>query len=157
MKKLVIIAIGGNSLIRDSHHMSVYDQYRAAGHTSHHIAGIVEAGYRVVITHGNGPQVGNILLRSEIAKDNELRRRGMERSVAALVTQVVVDGSDEGFANPTKPIGPFYSEATAKEHQENEGWNMVEDAGRGWNPHHEWERGTLQRGGSHLRSGARFV
>ena len=159
MDRLVIIAIGGNSLIRDSHHMSVYDQYRAAGHTSRHIAGVVEEGYRVVITHGNGPQVGFILLRSEIAKDvlhqvpldtcgadtqgaigyqisqnldNELYRRGLDRQVAAIVTQVVVDGDDPGFANPTKPIGPFYSEAVAKEHQEKQGWIMAEDAGRGW-------------------------
>jgi carbamate kinase len=159
MERLVIIAIGGNSLIRDSHHMSVYDQYRAAGHTSRHIAGVVEEGYRVAITHGNGPQVGFILLRSEMAKevlhqvpldtcgadtqgaigyqisqtlDNEMRRRGLERQVAAIVTQVVVDGDDPGFAEPTKPIGPFYSETIAREHQEQEGWIMTEDAGRGW-------------------------
>ena len=139
--------------------MSVYDQYRAAGLTSRHIAGIVAEGYRVVITHGNGPQVGFILLRSEMAKevlhqvpldtcgadtqgaigyqlsqtlDNELRRRGLSKSVAAVVTQVVVDGTDPGFENPSKPIGPFYSEATAKDHNEEYGWAMVEDAGRGW-------------------------
>lgn len=159
MERLVIIAIGGNSLIRDSHHMSVYDQYRAAGHTSRHIAGIVEGGYRVVITHGNGPQVGFILLRSEMAKevlhqvpldtcgadtqgaigyqisqnlDNELRRRGVDQSVAAMVTQVVVDRDDPGFGDPSKPIGPFYSEETAREHQDKQGWIMKEDAGRGW-------------------------
>ena len=138
--------------------MTVYDQYRAAGETSQHIAGIVEEGYRVVITHGNGPQVGFILLRSELAKevlhqvpldtcgadtqgaigyqisqtlDNELRRRGLSKNVAAIVTQVVVDGDDSGFSKPSKPIGPFYSETTAKEHQDNEGWVMVEDSGRG--------------------------
>jgi carbamate kinase len=139
--------------------MSVYDQYKAAGQTSQHIAGIVEEGYRVVITHGNGPQVGFILLRSEIAKEvlhqvpldtcgadtqgalgyqisqtlgNELRRRGLSKSVAAMVTQVVVDGEDSGFSKPSKPIGPFYSETSAKERQDNEGWVMVEDSGRGW-------------------------
>lgn len=159
MEKLVIIAIGGNSLIKDAQHMTVYDQYRAAGETSDHIAAIVRRGYRVVITHGNGPQVGFILLRSEMAKeilhqvpldtcgadtqgaigyqiaqnlDNELRRDGIERTVVAVVTQVVVDREDPRLAHPSKPIGPFYSEATAKEHQENEGWIMVEDAGRGW-------------------------
>jgi len=159
MEKLVIIAIGGNSLIQDAGHMTVYDQYRAAGETSQHIAGIVEEGYRVVITHGNGPQVGFILLRSELAKevlhqvpldtcgadtqgaigyqisqtlDNELRRRGLAKSVVAIVTQVVVDGEDSGFSRPSKPIGPFYSEKTAQEHQDNEGWAMAEDSGRGW-------------------------
>ena len=159
MEKLVVIAIGGNSLIKDAEHSTVFDQYRACGETSDHIADIVAEGYRVVITHGNGPQVGFILLRSELAKevlhqvpldscgadtqgaigyqisqtlDNELRRRGIEKSVAAIVTQTVVDASDPGFQNPSKPIGPFYSEATAKEHQDSEGWAMVEDAGRGW-------------------------
>lgn len=159
MEKLVIIAIGGNSLIKDPAHMTVFDQYRAAGETSDHIARIVHQGYRVVITHGNGPQVGFILLRSEMAKEvlhqvpldtcgadtqgaigyqiaqnlhNELRRDKIERTVVAVVTQVVVDAADPRFAHPSKPIGPFYSEATAKAHQEKEGWNMVEDSGRGW-------------------------
>jgi carbamate kinase len=159
MEKLVVIAVGGNSLIKDAEHSSVFDQYRACGETSDHIADIVAEGYRVVITHGNGPQVGFILLRSELAKEvlhqvpldscgadtqgaigyqisqtlaNELLRRGIEKSVAAIVTQTVVDANDPGFENPSKPIGPFYSEATAREHQDNEGWAMVEDAGRGW-------------------------
>jgi carbamate kinase len=159
MKDLVVIAIGGNSLIKDPQHMTVYDQYKAAGETSEDIADIVEQGYRIVITHGNGPQVGFILLRSEIAKqilhqvpldtcgadtqgaigyqisqtlDNELRRRGIKKTVAALVTQTLVDASDPGFQNPTKPIGPFYSEEAAQEHQRNEGWEIREDSGRGW-------------------------
>jgi carbamate kinase len=159
MGKLVVIAIGGNSLIKDPQHMSVYDQYKATGETSEHIAGVVAQGYRVVITHGNGPQVGFILLRSEMAKQvlhevpldtcgadtqgaigyqicqtlgNELRRRGIDRSVTAIVTQTVVDRSDPGFENPTKPIGPFYSAESAAEHRDREGWIMREDAGRGW-------------------------
>lgn len=159
MDKLVVIAIGGNSLIKDAAHSTVFDQYRACGETSDHIADIVAEGYRVLITHGNGPQVGFILLRSELAKEvlhqvpldscgadtqgaigyqisqtlgNELRRRGIEKSVAAIVTQTVVDGNDPRFENPSKPIGPFYSETTAREHQDSEGWVMVEDAGRGW-------------------------
>lgn len=158
MDKLVVIAIGGNSLIKDPQHMSVYDQYKAAGETSAHIADIVELGYRVLITHGNGPQVGFILLRSEMAKqvlhevpldscgadtqgalgyqisqtlDNELLRRGIDRMVTAVVTQVVVDPNDAGFIRPTKPIGPFYSAESAQQHRE-EGWIMHEDAGRGW-------------------------
>jgi carbamate kinase len=159
MEKLVVIAVGGNSLIKDAEHSSVLDQYRACGETSDHIADIVAEGYRVVITHGNGPQVGFILLRSELAKEvlhqvpldscgadtqgaigyqisqtlaNELRLRGIDKSVAAIVTQTVVDAEDPGFEDPTKPIGPFYTEATAREHQDSEGWAMVEDAGRGW-------------------------
>jgi len=159
MKKLIVIAIGGNSLITDPQHMEVYDQYKAAGETSEHIAGVVQEGYRVVITHGNGPQVGFILLRSEMARqvlhevpldscgadtqgaigyqiaqtlDNELRRRGIDRQVVAVVTQVVVDSNDPGFREPSKPIGPFYSEESARSHSEGEGWAMVEDAGRGW-------------------------
>ena len=159
MKDLVVIAIGGNSLIKDPQHMTVFDQYKATGETSEHIAGIIERGYRVIVTHGNGPQVGFILLRSEMAKEvlhqlpldtcgadtqgaigyqicqtlaNELRRRGIDKTVAALVTQTVVDGSDPGFENPTKPIGPFYSKEAAEEHQKAGGWQMTEDAGRGW-------------------------
>ncbi len=159
MENLVVIAIGGNSLIKDRQHMSVYDQYKAAGETSEHIAGIVQEGYRVVITHGNGPQVGFILLRSELAKevlhqvpldscgadtqgaigyqiaqtlDNELRRRDIQKTVVAVVTQVVVDEDDPGFQNPSKPIGPFYSEESAEDHQKSQGWVMMEDAGRGW-------------------------
>lgn len=158
MEGLVVIAIGGNSLIKDSAHMTVFDQYKAAGETSAHIAGIVQSGYRVVVTHGNGPQVGFILLRSEMAKEvlhqvpldtcgadtqgaigyqicqtlnNELRSRDIQKTVAALVTQTVVDGDDPGFDEPTKPIGPFYSQEAAEEHIR-KGWKMTEDAGRGW-------------------------
>ena len=159
MKKLVVIAIGGNSLIKDSRHMTVLDQYKAAGQTCHHIASLVGMGYRVVITHGNGPQVGFILLRSELAKDvlhqvplescvadtqgaigyqiqqaleNELRRRRIWKPVATVVTQVLVNPRDPAFQNPQKPIGPFYSEEDAQMHRERDGWAVREDAGRGW-------------------------
>ena len=156
---LVIIAVGGNSLIKDSAHMSVLDQYKAAGETAEHIAGLVSEGVRVLITHGNGPQVGFILLRSELAKDqlhqvplescvadtqgaigyqiqqtlaNRLRRQGIERPIAAVVTQVLVDPKDPAFDKPEKPIGPFLSAAEAKQHQTEDGWAVMEDAGRGW-------------------------
>ncbi len=159
MEDLVVIAIGGNSLIKDPGHQTVLDQYKAAGETSEHIAGLVEEGYRVVVTHGNGPQVGFILLRSELAKevlhelpldtcgadtqgalgyqiaqtlDNELKRRGIDKTVAAVVTQTVVDKDDPGFIRPSKPIGPFYSPESAAEHREKQGWAMRQDAGRGW-------------------------
>ena len=156
---LAVIAIGGNSLIADSKKMSVADQYAAAGETSHHIAALVAAGYRVVITHGNGPQVGFILLRSDLAKGrlhevplescvadtqgaigyqvgqtlaNELRRRGLDKPIATVVTQVRVDPDDPAFADPSKPIGPFYTKEEADAYRTNEGWALKEDAGRGW-------------------------
>ncbi len=139
--------------------MSVLDQYQASGETANHIAGIIELGYRAVITHGNGPQVGFILLRSELAKDklhqvplencvadtqgaigyqiaqtlgNELALRGVDRAVAAVVTQVEVDPDDPAFEEPSKPIGPFYSREEAAMHGSEDGWEMIEDAGRGW-------------------------
>ena len=156
---LAVIAIGGNSLISDNSKRTVFDQYRAAGETSKHIAALVAAGYRVVITHGNGPQVGFILLRSDLAKDklhevplescvadtqgaigyqvgqtlaNELRNRGTDRQIATVVTQVEVDPADPAFSAPTKPIGPFYSEAEARRYEAENGWVLKEDAGRGW-------------------------
>ena len=159
MKPLVVIAIGGNSLITDPEHMSVVDQYRAAGETASNIAPIVEAGNRVVVTHGNGPQVGFILLRSELTRDvlhqvplancvadtqgsigmqiaqslqNAFRRLGSERQVVAIVTQVLVDPDDPSFTNPVKPIGPFMSEAEARARADNDGWVVAEEANRGW-------------------------
>ena len=156
---LVVIAIGGNSLIKDARHMTVLDQYTAAGETSHHIAALVREGYRIVITHGNGPQVGFILMRSEIAKTilhqvplescvadtqgaigyqveqtlmNELRRQGIRKQLVSVVTQVVVDKDDPAFTNPTKPIGPFFSHEDAEHHRQTDGWTVKEDAGRGW-------------------------
>jgi len=158
-RPLVVIAIGGNSLITDTEHMDVVDQYRAAGETARHIAPIVKEGYRVVVTHGNGPQVGFILLRSEIAKEalhqvplancvadtqgsigmqiaqslrNAFVRQGIEQPVAAIITQVVVDPEDPSFKNPSKPIGPFMTEAEAKLHADKDGWAIAEDARRGW-------------------------
>ncbi len=156
---LVVIAIGGNSLIKDAEHMDVLDQYRAAGETSRHIAPIVNRGYRVVVTHGNGPQVGFILLRSELARDvihqvplancvadtqgsigfqiaqtlqNEFLLQGQDRQVVAVVTQVVVDPEDPSFGKSSKPIGPFMGEEEARQHAESDGWTIGEDAGRGW-------------------------
>ena len=156
---LAVIAIGGNSLILDSKKITVKDQYCAASETSHHIAALVAAGYRVVVTHGNGPQVGFILLRSDLARNvlhevpldscvadtqgalgyqigqtlaNELRHQGIQKSIATVVTQVLVDNKDPAFSNPTKPIGSFYTEAEAQKHKADSGWTLKEDAGRGW-------------------------
>ena len=162
MSKLAIIAIGGNSLIRDNAHQSVEDQYAAVCETAEHIVGMIEQGYEVIVTHGNGPQVGFILLRSEIASgvahmhrvplvscgadtqgaigyqiqqalDNEFRKRGLHKSAVAIVTQVVVDANDPAFQKPSKPIGSFYNEEqTEVLKKENPDWVMVSDAGRGY-------------------------
>jgi carbamate kinase len=157
--KTVVIAIGGNSLIKDAQHMSVPDQYAAVVETARHITDLLERRFRVVITHGNGPQVGFILLRSEHSRgilhevpldsivadtqgalgyqiqqalENEFRRRGLRKSVASVVTQTLVDRADPAFAKPSKPIGQFYSRAEAEDRMRVEKWAMVEDAGRGW-------------------------
>ncbi|HUH96472.1 MAG TPA: carbamate kinase [Anaerolineales bacterium] len=160
-KKVAVIAIGGNSLIKDPKHQSVEDQYEAARESCIHIADMIEAGYEVVIGHGNGPQVGFILRRSEIAAktegmheipldvcgadsqgaigyalqqnlQNELKRRGIKKSVATVVTQTLVDASDPAFKNPSKPIGGFMEQAEAKRREKEMSWTVVEDAGRGW-------------------------
>ena len=157
--KLIVIAIGGNSLIEDSKHVTVSAQYEAAAKTCHHIARLVREGHRVVIAHGNGPQVGYILRRAEYAKDilhtvpldscvadtqgaigyqlqraldNEFTALGLKESVATVVTQVEVDPNDKSFLNPTKPFGSFMSEEEALKHKEKDGWSIMEDAGRGF-------------------------
>jgi len=133
-----VIAIGGNSLITDAEHKSVADQYEAAGETGHHIAGLIANGWDVAVTHGNGPQVGFILRRSELSS-HELHEvpldfvaKGVEKSVVTVVTQVEVDSNDPAFANPSKPIGSFMEEAEAFRRRDEDGWDVVEDAGRGW-------------------------
>ncbi|MCJ7520226.1 MAG: carbamate kinase [Anaerolineaceae bacterium] len=160
-EKLAVVAIGGNSLIKDNKRVSVEDQYLAAKETTYHIADMIEAGWNVAIGHGNGPQVGFILRRSEIAHrveamheipldvcgadsqgaigyalqqtlQNELKRRGIKKSVATVVTQVLVNKEDKAFKNPSKPIGGFMDETEAKKRETDLGWNVVEDAGRGW-------------------------
>ena len=157
--KTIVIAIGGNSLIKDAQHMSVPDQYAAVVETASHITDLLERRYHIVITHGNGPQVGFILLRSEHSRgilhqvpldsivadtqgalgyqiqqalENEFRRRGLKKSVATIVTQTLVDRNDPAFVNPRKPIGQFYTRAEAEDRMRVEKWAMVEDAGRGW-------------------------
>lgn len=161
IKKIAVVAIGGNSLIKDSKHQSVEDQYLAAKETCHHIADMIEAGWDVAIGHGNGPQVGFILRRSEIAHriegmheiplevcgadsqgaigyalqqnlQNDLYKRGIKKPVATIVTQVLVDRNDQAFKNPSKPIGGFMDETDAKQRARDLGWSVVEDAGRGW-------------------------
>ncbi len=160
-KKVAVVAIGGNSLIKDEQHKTVEDQYEAAKETTYHIADMIEAGWDVAIGHGNGPQVGFILRRSEIAAkvegmhevpldvcgadtqgaigyalqqtlQNWLYKRGIKKNVATVITQVLVDKDDPAFKNPTKPIGSFMDAEEAQRRAREMGWNVVEDAGRGW-------------------------
>ena len=160
-KKVAVVAIGGNSLILDEKHKSVEDQYDAARQTTFHIADMIEAGWDVAIGHGNGPQVGFILRRSEIAAkvegmhevpldvcgadsqgaigyalqqtlQNELFRRKIQKNVATIITQTLVDREDPAFKKPSKPIGSFMDETEAKRRERDMGWSIVEDAGRGW-------------------------
>lgn len=158
-KKLAVIAIGGNSLIKDKNHQTVPDQYEAARETCGHIAGMIRDGWNVAVAHGNGPQVGFILRRSELAAHelhevpldvcgadsqgaigyalqqnlyNYFYQMGIDKQVATVVTQVEVSRSDPAFQHPTKPIGSFMDEATARRRQQQDGWDVSEDAGRGW-------------------------
>ena len=161
MGKLAVIAVGGNSLIRDDKRVTVEDQVVALQETAHHIADMIEAGWDLAIGHGNGPQVGFILRRSEIAAkvegmhevpldvcgadsqgaigyefqqalQNEYHRRGIKKGAVTLITQTLVDRSDPAFQKPTKPIGSFMDEAEARRREKEMGWTVVEDAGRGW-------------------------
>jgi len=154
----LVVAIGGNSLIKDPQHMSVPDQYLALGETSGHIARIIRDGWEVAIGHGNGPQVGFILRRSELAAHelhevpldvcnadsqgaigyelqqnlaHDFRRLGLDRQAVTVVTQVEVASDDPAFEHPSKPIGSFMDEPQAMRRRE-EGWDVREDAGRGW-------------------------
>jgi carbamate kinase len=156
--KTAVIAIGGNSLILSKNHEDVGSQWAAVQETCKHVADMIERGWNLVITHGNGPQVGFILRRNELAAHevhttpldvigadtqgsigymisqalgNEFTRRGIQRPIAAVVTQVLVDRNDPGFQHPTKGIGGFTSEDKARQF-EKDGWWVIEDAGRGW-------------------------
>ena len=160
-KQLAVIAIGGNSLIKDEAHKTVEDQYQAAKETCFHIADLIEHGWEVAIGHGNGPQVGFILRRSEIAHrvegmheipldvcgadsqgaigyalqqnlQNILYQRGIKKKVVTVITQTLVDQNDPAFQQPGKPIGGFMDVAEAQRRQREQGWTVVEDAGRGW-------------------------
>lgn len=158
-RKVAVVAVGGNSLIKDKAHQTIPDQYQAASDSMAHIAGMIEAGWDVVITHGNGPQIGFILRRSELsshelhnvpldycgadtqgaigymfqrALNNGFRERGIDKTPATVITQVLVDPDDPAFQNPSKPIGSFMEQETAQKYSREDGWRVVEDAGRGW-------------------------
>jgi len=158
-KPLAVVAVGGNALILDDRHMALADQYDAVCETATHVATMIAAGWNVVLTHGNGPQVGFILRRSEIADGqvptvpvqyavgdtqgaigfmfqnalgNALRRRGIDKRVATVVTQTLVDGNDPAFAHPDKPIGSFMTEDVARRLAQQLGWSIMQDSNRGW-------------------------
>ena len=159
MAQKIVVALGGNALQSGNGPATAEAQLEVVKNTCERIAEIVESGYEVGVVHGNGPQVGRILLASETAKDVTpampfdvcgamsqgyigyhlqqalkfaLKKRNIEKPVVTLATQVVVDAKDPGFVNPTKPIGPFYGEEEAKAIAEEKGYTMKEDAGRGW-------------------------
>ena len=159
--KLAVVAIGGNSLIKDDKKVTVESQVQALRQTAMHLVDMIEAGWDLAIGHGNGPQVGFILRRSEIAAkvegmhevpldvcgadtqgaigyelqqalQNEFHRRNINKRACTVVTQVLVDQNDLAFQKPTKPIGSFMDEAEAKKREKEMGWSVVDDAGRGW-------------------------
>ncbi len=157
-RKLAVVALGGNALVVDKNRKSIPDQFDAVRETVQHITDMIEAGWQVIITHGNGPQVGFILRRSELALHelhpvpldycgadtqgaigymiqkalrNEFVERNIQKKAVTVVTQVEVDPDDPAFEKPSKPIGSFLEEEVAKERMKT-GQTFVEDAGRGW-------------------------
>jgi carbamate kinase len=156
---LAVVAIGGNSLVQSHQVGNIAEQFDNAALTCERMADLVEKGWDLVISHGNGPQVGNVVLRVELAADkvyplpldicdadtaggmgymlqqvlgNSLRRRNIKRTVVTFVTQVRVAADDPAFDNPTKPIGPFFAKEIADKRIAENGWSMIEDSGRGW-------------------------
>ncbi|QIV79145.1 carbamate kinase [Fervidobacterium pennivorans subsp. shakshaketiis] len=158
MKKLAVVAIGGNAVNRPGEEATAENMMKNLSETARFLVSMLD-DYDIVITHGNGPQVGNLLVQQELAKHvippfpidvndaqtqgslgymialtlgNELRKRNIQREIAAIVTQIIVDKNDPGFQKPSKPVGPFYSKEEAEKLQQEKGWIMKEDAGRGW-------------------------
>ncbi|HPF37171.1 MAG TPA: carbamate kinase [Phycisphaerae bacterium] len=155
----VVVAIGGNALVEASGDGTIPAQFRCSRVVARPLSDLVEAGWQVVVTHGNGPQVGSVMRRVELSSKeiypidlglavadtqggmgymicqtwrNELRRRGHNRAVTAVITTVTIDPKDPGFVHPTKPIGGFMDEQTARGHERDDGWKIVEDSGRGF-------------------------
>ncbi|RLL83392.1 carbamate kinase [Petrotoga sp. HKA.pet.4.5] len=158
-EKLAIVAIGGNALSQPKESPTAENMLKNLENTAKCLVELVKKNYKIVITHGNGPQVGNILVQQDIAKEvippfpldvngamtqgyigymisqmlkNVLTAEHIEKDVSSIVTQVLVDKNDPAFNNPSKPIGPFYTEEEANTFIKEKGWSMVEDAGRGW-------------------------
>ena len=155
----ILVALGGNAILRHGESGTAEEQIHNIRLVCRTLAGLVSAGYHIAITHGNGPQVGDILLKNEMARqtlppmpldicgaesqgmlgymiqqslDNELRLAGESRIIATILTQTLVDGNDPAFTRPGKPIGPFYTAMEAKNLRDKDGWTVVNDAGRGY-------------------------
>ncbi len=159
MAERICMALGGNAILQRGQKGTHEEQMKSVYETCKHLLKMIKKGYDLVITHGNGPQVGAILLQNEIAKDtippkpldccgsmtqgqigymiqqsfgNLFKEEGMDKKVVTVLTQVLLDRSDPKFQNPTKPVGSFYNEAEAKDFQAKLGWTVKEDSGRGW-------------------------
>jgi len=155
----VLVSLGGNAILKHGQKGTAEEQAANVENTAKHLAALLQRGERIAITHGNGPQVGNILLQNEIAKNtlpsmpldvcgaesqgmigymlqravrSELESRGLTAPVTTIVSQTLVDAEDPAFKNPTKPVGPFYSPEEARQLRESKGWSMVSDSGRGY-------------------------
>ncbi len=158
-KKKTVLAIGGNAVNKPGEPPTSANMKKNLSSTVEFLADMIEQGYNPVITHGNGPQVGNILLQQDLAKEkvppfpidvndaqtqgslgymiaqnlrNAMLKRGNKRHIASIITQIVVDPKDKAFREPTKPVGPFYSEEEGRQLADEKGWDFVEDSGRGW-------------------------
>lgn len=157
--KIMVIALGGNSIIPAGRHGTIGEQIRLTEATMFHVAHLIKAGHLIAVTHGNGPVVGNIFIRGEMARDvippmpldvcgadseggigymmqqalqNQLRSMGIDKDVYTIITQVIVDPDDPAFKEPTKPIGPFYTQGEAEKIAGEKGWTVIEDSGRGY-------------------------
>jgi carbamate kinase len=155
----ILVALGGNAILQRKEKGTAEEQFANVSRACTHLAEIIKAGHKLAVTHGNGPQVGDILLKEELAGENlphmpldvcgaesqgmigymiqramgeQLRRAGLDLPVATVVTQTVVDRDDPAFSHPSKPIGPFYTEGQASALRKARGWTLVEDAGRGF-------------------------
>ncbi len=154
----VVLAVGGNALLRPVDSGTAEEQFRRARETAENIYHLFEE-YKIVITHGNGPQVGALLLQNEYSKKiappmpldvcgamsqgeigyflaqsfrNVFEEKGIKKDIAVILTRVVVDENDPAFENPSKPVGPFYTEEEAKRLAVERGWKVIDDSGRGW-------------------------
>lgn len=159
MKEKVVLAIGGNAIQKEDQKGTIEEQKENIYNSCEPVLELIQKGYSVVITHGNGPQVGNSLIKGELASEvvpkypldvcdaetqgalgyliqqafhNKLKQKGMKKSVATVVTQIIVDKNDDAFKNPTKPVGPFYNKEKAEEIMKSKGLTFVEDSGRGY-------------------------
>lgn len=157
--KTAVVAIGGNAIIKEGQKGTMTEQFENVVSSLDSIIDLIEEGYEVVLTHGNGPHVGNALIKGDASKNevpdytmdaygaetqgllgyiikqsfaNRMRERGIDKQVAALVTQVLVSAEDEGFSHPTKPVGPFFSKEESEQLTTEKGYVMVEDSGRGY-------------------------